>query len=255
MIAANALRSRDPDLATRPAVSYNVVPLNPQKRARRRVHRGEALYGVGDPFHALYVVHVGVLKISTVSDDGLLQVTGFQLVGDVLGLDGIDTGYHQSEAVALEDAEVFALPFAQCEQWSLDSAFGQRLMMRTLAHEIVRSQELMILLGTMRAEQKLATFLLDLSDRYGRLGYSRSQFLLRMTRHEIGSYLGLKLETVSRLLSHFQREGIVQVQGKSVALLDFPALWRMSGMSPHRQRPAADPILDRDGELVVAEEA
>ena len=253
MIATSTQRFPDPVHANHHDLSFNVVALNPPKCARRRIGRGETLFGVGDSFRSLYVVRLGFLKSLTVSDDGLAQVTGFQMVGDVIGLDGIDTGYHQSEVVALEDAEVFVLPFAQCEQWSHNSAFGQRLMMRTLAREIVRSQELMIMLGTMRAEQKLSTFLLDLSQRYGRLGYSRSQFLLRMTRQEIGSYLGLKLETVSRLLSHFQREGFVQVQGKSIALLDFPALCRMSGISPRRQKPAVDPILDREGELLVAE--
>jgi CRP/FNR family transcriptional regulator, anaerobic regulatory protein len=128
-------------------------------------------------------------------------------------------------------------------------------MTRTLAREIVRGHELMIMLGTMRAEQKLATFLLDLSERYGRLGYSRSRFLIRMTRLEIGSYLGLKLETVSRLLSRFQREGLVQVQGKSIELIDFPSLWQMSGISPDRHKSAIGPILDRDAELAVATSA
>ncbi len=253
MIAANALRSSNPvPAAERTPASANVVALNPPKRSRQRVRRGETLYGVGDPFRSLYVVRVGVLKSFTVSDDGLAQVTGFLMVGDVIGMDGIDTGCHQNEVVALEDAEVFVVPFSQCEQWSQESAHGQRLMMRTLAREIVRSQELMMVLGSLRAEQRLATFLLDISDRYGRLGYSRSEFVLRMTRNDIGSYLGLKLETVSRLLSRFQQEGFIQVQGKSIALLDFPALWQLSGLSPNRQRPAADPILDREGELLVA---
>jgi CRP/FNR family transcriptional regulator len=176
------------------------------------------------------------------------------MAGDVIGLDGIDNGFHHGEVIALEDAEVFVLPFAQCEQWSLESAHGQRLFMRTLAHEIVRSQELMIMLGTMRAEQRVAIFLLDNSERYGRLGYSRSQFLLRMTRQDMGSYLGLKLETVSRVLSRFQQAGFIQVQGKAIALLDFRALRRLSGISPYRQRPAVKPIVDRDGELLVADE-
>jgi CRP/FNR family transcriptional regulator, anaerobic regulatory protein len=251
MIAATALRSSTPVTADVPA-GANVVPLGAPKRSRHRVRRGETLYGIGDPFRSLYVVRVGVLKTFTVSDEGLMQVTGFAMAGDVIGLDGIDTSRHQSSVVALEDCELFVLPFAQCEQWSQESAHGQRLMMRTLAREIVRSQELMIVLGTMRAEQRLATFLLDISERYGRLGYSRAQFLLRMTRQDIGSYLGLKLETVSRLLSRFQQEGFMQVQGKSISLLDFDSLRQLSGFSSERRRPAPDPILDREGELLVA---
>jgi CRP/FNR family transcriptional regulator len=247
MIAAQALRTNGS--AGRSAGSVNVVSMKPPKRTRRRIHRGESLYGVGDPFRVLYVVRVGVFKSFTVSDDGLMQVTGFPMAGDLIGLDGFDTGVHQSEVVALEDAEVFVLPFAQCEQWSQDSIFGQRMMLRTMAHEIVRSQDLMIMLGTMRAEQRVALFLLDLSQRYGRLGYSQTQFLLRMTRQEIGSYLGLKLETVSRILSHFQQEGYLQVQGRSISLLDLPALGRLSGLSPDRSRVAPESILDREGEF------
>ncbi len=230
--------------------SADVVALHGGKR--QRVRRGETLVGFGDTFRMVFVVRVGVFKSFTVSDDGMAQVTGFQMAGDMIGLDAIDTGRHQSSVVALEDSEVFALPFAQCERWSQESANAQRLMMRTLAREIVRSQELMIVLGSMRAEQRLASFLLDISDRYGRLGYSRARFLLRMTRQDIGSYLGLKLETISRLLSRFQQEGIIQVQGKSISLLDFGALCRISGVAPDRARPHADPIVDREGELLVA---
>jgi CRP/FNR family transcriptional regulator len=238
--------------ATAPSASADVVQLRSTSK-RQRVRRGETLCGFGDPFRMVYVVRVGVFKSFTMSDDGMAQVTGFQMAGDMIGLDAIDTGRHQSSVVALEDSEVFALPFSQCERWSQESALGQRLMLRTLAREIVRSQELMMVLGSMRAEQRLATFLLDVSERYGRLGYSRARFLLRMTRQDIGSYLGLKLETISRLLSRFQQEGVIQVQGKSIALLDFDALWRMSGASRDRERrPQVDPIVDREGELLVA---
>jgi CRP/FNR family transcriptional regulator len=228
----------------------DILPLRAGKR--QRVRRGELLCGFGDPFRTLYVVRVGTFKSFTVSDDGLAQVTGFQMAGDLVGLDAIDTGRHQSSAIALEDSEVFALPFSKCEQWTQGSAHGQRLLMRALAREIVRSQELMMMLGSMRADQRLALFLLDLSQRYERLGYSRTRFLLRMTRQDIGSYLGLKLETISRLMSRFHQEGLVQVQGKSMALIDFDALWRLAGASPNRERPHADPIVDRDGELLVA---
>jgi CRP/FNR family transcriptional regulator len=242
MIAATALLSLHP------------IPAHPLKCARERVRRGETLCGVGDSFDVLYVVRLGFLKSLTLSDGGLMQVTGFLMADDVIGLDGIATGFHQSQVVALDDSEVFVLPFARCEQWSQESAHGQRLVMRMMAREIVRKQELMILLGTMRAEQRVASFLLDFSERYGRLGYSHSQFLLRMTRQEMGSYLGLKLETVSRILSRFQQDGLIQVQGKSIALLDFRALRQVSGLSSDRQWPVVDPIVDREGELLVARE-
>ena len=232
MIAAQALRSNSS--AGRPAASVNVVSMKPPKRSRRRIHRGESLYGVGDPFRVLYVVRVGVFKSFTVSDDGLMQVTGFPMVGELIGLDGFDTGLHQSEVVALEDAEVFVLPFAQCEQWSQESIHGQRMMLRTMAHEIVRSQDLMIMLGTMRAEQRVALFLLDLSQRYRARGYSSSEFVLRMTRAEIASYLGLKLETVSRMFSRFQHAGWISVDRRSIRLLDPAAVSRVvEGSNAH----------------------
>ena len=227
--------SGDSALADHPPAPFDVLPVDGSRCTRQRLRRGETLFGAGDVFHTLYVVHAGVLKSFTVSDDGLMQITGFQIPRDVVGLDGIGTGQHLSAAVALEDSEVFALPFAQCEQWAKESPHGQRVMMRTFAREITRSQEQMVVLGVMSAEQRVAAFLLDLSERYGRLGYSRSRFLLRMSRHDIGSYLGLKLETVSRVLSRLHREGLVQVQGRSIALLDLPALRRMVGVSGERR--------------------
>jgi CRP/FNR family transcriptional regulator, anaerobic regulatory protein len=227
-------------------------PLNAPKCARRRLRRHETLHRAGELFSVLFIVRLGILKSLTTSEDGLVQVTDFLMATDVIGLDAICTGRHQSEVVALDDSEVFVLPYAQCEQWSRASAHGQRLMVRTLASKIERGNEHMIMLGTMHMEQRVATFLLDLSERYGRFGYSRSQFMFRMTRQEIGSYLGLQLETVSRTLSHMQRQGVIQLQGKSIALLDFPALWRISGTSRARQRPAVPSLLNQEGELAAA---
>lgn len=252
MTATSLLRRKDPIATACPPASADVVTLNRPTCSRRDVRRGETLCGAGDSFRMLYVVRSGTFKSYIMSDDGLIQVTGFQISGDMIGLDGIGTGHHQEEVVALEDAEAFVLPFAQCEQWSRESARGQRMMMRTLGREIVRSQEHMLILGAPRAEQRIAVFLLDLSLRYGRLGYSRSQFMLRMTRQDIGSYLGLTLETVSRLLSRFQREGVLQVQGKSVALLDFSTLLRLAGLSSNGGSPAIESIIDRKGNFPVA---
>jgi len=221
----------------------------------RHLYRGETLLRIGESLIALFVVRLGHLKSLILSEDGSAQVTEFVMVADVIGLDGIHTGYHQSEVVALDDAEVFVLPLAQCEEWSRTSAYAQRVMTRTLASKAERCRDHMVMLGTMHAEQRLATFLLDLSERYGRLGYSRSEFMFRMTRYDMGSYLGLQLETVSRALSHLQRQGLIQLQGKSIALLDFSALWRLSGTSADRQRSTIDPILNRDGELQSAHSA
>jgi len=242
------LAQRTAEAATRPAAAVvNLLASDRSRCERQRLRRGETLVRAGDRFHMLYVIRRGVLKTFATSADGLIHVTGFPMTGETVGLNGIGAGIHRNDVVALEDAELFALPFARVEQWAQQSGQAQALMMRTLAHEILRGQDLMFMLGAMRAEQRLALFLLDLSLRYQRQGMSRSRFILRMTRQDIGSHLGLQLETVSRSLSRLHCAGIVQVQGKSIALLDFPALWRLSGTSPDTQRTALDPIIDGDG--------
>lgn len=229
------------------------VPRPPQCPTRR-VHRGNRLYGVGDGLRALYVVRSGFFKVSAAFVDGNLQVFEFPMTGDVLGLDAIHGSCHRSDAVALDESDVFELSFASYERWLQISPHCQQQFARMLADQIVRNQELMLLRAA-PAEQRLATFLLDLSERYRQLGFSRSRFIVRMTRQEMGAYLGLKLETVSRWLSHLQHQGLIQVQGKSFALLDFAALWRLSGRPAQQPRPAAARILNGDGELRATSEA
>ena len=133
---------------------------------RRRVRRGETLFGAGDAFGTLFVVRAGFFKSLASSASGQVQMTGFPMAGDVLGLDGIDTGLHQCDVVAFDNAEVFVLPFAECEQWARESAGAQRLMRRTLAREITRSHDHMLLLSAARAEQRVAIFLLGISERF-----------------------------------------------------------------------------------------
>jgi CRP/FNR family transcriptional regulator len=253
--AVKVLRPATIAPARRTVAPSVVTPLKPINRQRRRVRRGETLFGAGDPFGTLFVVRAGHFKCLASSANGQVQVTGFPMAADVLGLDGVDTGFHQCDVVAFDTAEVFVLPFAECEQWAQDTANGQQLLRRTFAREITRSHDHMLLLSATRAEQRVAMFLLGLSERYRRLGESRSRFALRMTRQDIGSYLGLQLETVSRLLSHFQREGFIQVQGREIALLDFPALWHISGHTPDSHRPVIEPILDAQGNLPFVADA
>ena len=196
---------------------------------RRRVKRGEILWETGDPLHALYAVRLGFLKTFIITGDGQVQVTGFQMSGEIVGFDAIATGRHNSTVVALEDTEVCALPFAELERLIDRVPTLQRRLLRIMSQEIVREQENMALLGTMRAEQRLASFLLRLSSLYQQRGYSATEFVLRMTREELGNYLGLKLETVSRLLSKLQQEGLIQVENKSIKLLDLDALRALGG--------------------------
>ncbi len=192
--------------------------------ARRRLKRGDSLFKAGDPFNALYAIRSGFLKTTVLNADGREQVTGFQMGGELLGLDGIGSGRYNGNAIALEDSEVCVLPFALIEELGREIPAIQRNLHSVLSREIVRDHGVMMLLGSMSAEERLAAFLLNLSRRFTARGYSASDFHLRMTREEIGSYLGLKLETVSRLFSRFQTDGVIEVQQKHVRIVDIPAL-------------------------------
>jgi len=182
------------------------------------------LYRCGEKFHALYAIRSGFFKTQVLHEDGREQVTGFQMAGEIIGMDAISSDIHTCDAVALEDSEVCEIPFTRLEELSREIPALQRHLHRILSREIVRDQGIMLLLGSMHAEERLAAFLLNLSQRFAARGYSPTAFQLRMTRQEIGSYLGLKLETVSRTLSQFQLRGLIRIQNKSLQFLDIAAL-------------------------------
>ena len=191
---------------------------------RRRVKRGEALFDAGDEFQSIYSIRSGFFKTTTIDNEGREQVTGFNMPGELLGMDGIGSGAYHANAVALEDSEVCVLPFSLVESLGREVPALQRHLFSVLSREIVRDHGVMMLLGSMRAEERLATFLLGLSRRFSRRGYSPTEFHLRMTREEIGSYLGLSLETVSRLFSRFQAEQVIEVQQKHIKITDVARL-------------------------------
>lgn len=191
---------------------------------RRRVKQGEMLFSQGDAFTSLFAVRTGFFKTCVSSEDGREQVTGFQMAGEMIGLDGIVNEHHSCDAVALEDAEVCVMPFANVESLSREFPVMQRHVHKMMSREIVRENGVMMLLGNMRAEERLAAFLLNLVQRLHARGFSQSEFMLRMTREEIGSYLGLKLETVSRTFSKFSEEGIIEVKQRYVRILQPDAL-------------------------------
>jgi CRP/FNR family transcriptional regulator len=197
--------------------------------AKRRVARGASLYHNGDRFESLYAVRSGAFKTVGVSRDGTEKITGFHLPGELLGLDAINGGRHGYNAVALEDSEVCIIPFTQLEQMALTLPALQHQLLRLISGDISRDYGLMLLLGSMTAEQRLAAFLLSLARRHQRLGYASDRFMLRMTREEIGNYLGLTLETVSRLLSRFQREELVAVHQRDIEIRNKDRLMEMVG--------------------------
>jgi CRP/FNR family transcriptional regulator len=191
---------------------------------RRRLRRGAGLYHAGEPLAGLFAIRSGFMKSSVLHDDGREQVAGFHMAGDLLGLDAIGGGNHTCDTVALEDTEVCEIPFASLEQLSRELPSLQHQLHRIMSREIVRDHGVMLLLGSMSAGERLAAFLLNLSQRFAARGYSQSEFRLRMTREEMGSYLGLKLETVSRTLSSFQERGLIEVRQKQVRIVDFAGL-------------------------------
>jgi len=196
---------------------------------RKRLERGENLYRAGDDFSSLYAVRSGFFKTVQTLEDGREQVTGFHMAGELMGMDGIGPETHSSGSVALEDSEVCVIPYSRLETLGRDMPLFHHQFHKVMSREIVQERSVMLLLGTMRAEERLAAFLLNLSQRFTARGYSATEFYLRMTREEMGSYLGLKLETVSRAFSRFQEDGLISVHQKHIQILDVLGLRRCLG--------------------------
>lgn len=191
---------------------------------RRAVKRGTSLFHAGEKFTSLYAIRTGYFKTCVTTEDGRDQVTGFQMAGEIIGLDGIVNDQHTCEAIALEDAEVCVLPFDRIEEISREVNALQHHVHKIMSREIVREHGVMLLLGSMRAEERLAAFLLNLVQRLQARGFSKSEIVLRMTREEIGSYLGMKLETVSRTFSKFADDDIIEVRQRNILIKDAAAL-------------------------------
>lgn len=200
---------------------------------RRKVKRGSLLFRNGDRFTSLYAIRTGFFKTCVASEDGREQVTGFQMAGEIIGLDGIVHDNHTCDAIALEDAEVCVMPFDRLEELSREVNTLQRHVHKVMSREIVREHGVMLLLGSMCAEERLAAFLVNLIERLHVRGFSQTEVVLRMTREEIGSYLGLKLETVSRTFSKLVDENIVEVKQRHVRILNVDALRHIVSASSH----------------------
>lgn len=187
---------------------------------RRKIAKDTHLYRIGDPFTNLYAIRLGHFKTFQVSHSGEQQVTGFQMAGELLGMDAISTEHHHCDAMALEDSEVCEIPFPRLEELFGIIPSLLHHFHRMMSQEITREQNVMLLLGNMRAEQRFAAFLINLSSRYAARGYSSTTFQLRMSREEIGNYLGLTIESISRLLSRLKKQGLLRVANREIELLD-----------------------------------
>jgi len=187
---------------------------------RRKVMAGSRMFQAGERFSAVYAVWTGFFKTCIASLDGREQVTGFQMPGELVGLDGIGLRLHEVDAVALVDSQVCVIPYSVLESLALEVHSLQQQFHRIMSREIVRNQGVMMLLGSMHAEERVAAFLLNLTHRQRVRGFSASSIQLRMSREDIGSYLGLKLETVSRTFSKFQANGLLHVRHRQIEVTD-----------------------------------
>ena len=200
---------------------------------RRRILAGQSLYREGDKFQFIYAVRAGTLKSSLMLADGREQVSGFHIAGELVGLDGAAHGQHASATVALEDTDICAIPYTHLTDMAVSNSSMQHVISRLMSREIMREHSLMMLLGSMNAEERLAAFLLNLSQRYAARGYSEREFHLRMSRAEIGSYLGMKLETVSRTFSAFQAQRLLEVDKRHIRIIDIDGLKRRFEVRVH----------------------
>lgn len=199
---------------------------------RKTIKRGASLFHSGETFTSLYAIRIGFFKTCVATEDGRDQVTGFQMAGEIIGLDGIVDDRHTCEAIALEDSEVCVMPFDRLEEISREVSALQYHVHKIMSREIVREHGVMFSLGSMHAEERVAAFLLNLLQRLNARGFSHSELVLRMTRQEIGSYLGMKLETVSRIFSKLADEKVIEVQQRKIVIRDTQALRRIANPGP-----------------------
>ena len=193
-----------------------------EHRRARKTH--ELLHRAGAMLTSLYVIRSGFMKSSVAGSSGREQITGFLMPGDLIGMDAIATGRHQCSTIALEDSIVCGIVFADFEQLAHDIPALQQHFHQSLGREITRDHGMMMLLGAMRAEERVAAFLLNLSRRLAARGLPDHRFHLPMGRQDIGNYLGLTLETVSRAFSHLSAKGLIAIAFKEVEILDAAAL-------------------------------
>jgi len=202
----------------------DIVRLDKIVERNRPLQKGEHLYRQNDPFRSVYAVRSGTLKAYSIADDGREQVTGFYFVGEILGMDGIARSTHASSAVALETASICEIPFDRLGDLSLQIPSLQRHFFQLMSQEIARDQKLLALLSKNTADQRIAALLLSISARNKRRKLSAQAFRLTMSRTDIGNYLGLTVETVSRVLSRLQKSGVLSVDNKEIRINDLDVL-------------------------------
>ncbi|HEX20092.1 MAG TPA: fumarate/nitrate reduction transcriptional regulator Fnr [Acidiferrobacteraceae bacterium] len=198
-------------------------------KRRRTLKKRDYLYRIGDSLHALYAVKAGSLKTVGLMEDGRVQVVGFHLPSELLGLDAISSDKYTCDAVALEETELCEIPYQALEETAREIPGLQRQLLRIMSRAIVQEEHQLMLLGKMTAEERLAVYLLNLSKRQERLDLPADTIRLSMSRQDIADYLGLALETVSRLFSRFQDDGLISVSGRQIELTDMLKMRQILG--------------------------
>ncbi|MPW31007.1 fumarate/nitrate reduction transcriptional regulator Fnr [Agarivorans sp. B2Z047] len=196
---------------------------------KKPIQKGEEIFAAGDKLKSLYAIRSGTIKSYTITEQGDEQITGFHLAGDLVGFDAINSQEHPSFAQALETSMVCEIPFDTMDELSATMPKLRRQMMRLMSNEIVADQEMILLLSKKNAEERLAAFIYGLSQRFSERGFSPREFRLTMTRGDIGNYLGLTVETISRLLGRFQKADMIAVKGKYISITDRDALRQLAG--------------------------
>lgn len=204
--------------------SNDLDKLEQTVKRSQAIQKGEFIFRHGEPLKSLYAVRSGTIKLIRDTDQGEEQILGFYFPGELLGLDAIESSMHRCSAVALETSSFCAFPYIRLEELGRDIPGLQQQMLRLMSKELVLENEMLLSICNKKADERVATFLLNLSQRFERLGYSSSQFKLSMSRQEIATYLGLTIETVSRIISRFQKDGILTTERKQVMIEDMTRL-------------------------------
>lgn len=195
----------------------------------RPLKKGDHLFRQGEPFQSVYAIRSGAIKTYVVTDSGEEQITGFHLPSEVVGMAGIDSDTHAVSAVALETTSVCEIPYERLDDLAMELPQLRRQLMNLMSCEIREDQQMMLLLSKKTADERIATFLVNISGRYRLRGFSAHHFRLPMSRSELGNYLGLAVETVSRVFTRFQDQGLIEANGKEVSLTNPNELYAMAG--------------------------
>lgn len=193
-------------------------------KRRRPIAKGEHLYRGGEEFTAIFALRSGSVKSYLTHESGMEHVTSFKLPGDLLGLSGINGNHYTNSAIALETSSVCDIPFNQLEQLCKEIPSLQHHILEMMSKEIQEEHEKIAVCSKLSAEARLASVLLTLSDRFHHRGYSATEFNLSMSRSDIANMLGLAVETISRLFTHFQEDGLIEADRKHIKLLDMQRL-------------------------------